>query len=38
MADAPTKQDYRSSVFLPRTDFPMKAGLTQKVPVIAARW
>lgn len=38
MADAPTRADYRSTVFLPRTDFPMKAGLPQKEPVIAARW
>jgi len=40
MADAPetTKTDYRSTVFLPRTDFPMKAGLPQKEPAIAARW
>jgi isoleucyl-tRNA synthetase len=40
MADAPetTKQDYRSTVFLPRTDFPMKAGLPQKEPAIAGRW
>ncbi len=45
MADAPetpdtttTKVDYRSTVFLPRTDFPMKAGLPQKEPAIAARW
>jgi isoleucyl-tRNA synthetase len=39
MADAPdTKRDYRSTVFLPRTDFPMKAGLPQKEPGIAARW
>jgi len=40
MADAPetTTRDYRSTVFLPRTDFPMKAGLPQKEPVIAARW
>jgi isoleucyl-tRNA synthetase len=40
MADAPetAKSDYRSTVFLPRTDFPMKAGLPQKEPVIAARW
>jgi isoleucyl-tRNA synthetase len=40
MADAPetTKIDYRSTVFLPRTDFPMKAGLPQKEPGIAARW
>src|SRR4051812_32776389 len=40
MADAPetTKTDYRSTVFLPKTDFPMKAGLPQKEPGIAARW
>src|SRR4029078_10283421 len=38
MADAPTKTDYRSTVFLPRTDFPMKAGLPQKEPAILARW
>src|SRR5690349_19028626 len=42
MSDAPDKvtekTDYRSTVFLPRTDFPMKAGLPQKEPVIAARW
>src|SRR5436190_431752 len=39
MSDAPdTKTDYRSTVFLPRTDFPMKAGLPQKEPAILARW
>jgi isoleucyl-tRNA synthetase len=40
MADAPdtTKTDYRSTVFLPRTDFPMKAGLPQREPAILARW
>jgi isoleucyl-tRNA synthetase len=40
MSDAPdnTKPDYRSTVFLPKTDFPMKAGLPQKEPAIAARW
>jgi isoleucyl-tRNA synthetase len=40
MADAPetTKTDYRSTVFLPRTDFPMKAGLPQKEPAMIARW
>jgi isoleucyl-tRNA synthetase len=40
MADAPepTKADYRPTVFLPRTDFPMKAGLPQKEPAILARW
>ena len=36
-ADSP-KQDYRDSVFLPKTDFPMKAGLPQKEPGILARW
>ena len=37
-ADTPTKPDYRSTVFLPRTDFPMKAGLPQKEPAILAKW
>ncbi|QDP19187.1 isoleucine--tRNA ligase [Sphingomonas xanthus] len=32
------KQDWRSTVFLPRTDFPMKAGLPQKEPLFLARW
>jgi isoleucyl-tRNA synthetase len=31
-------RDYRDTVFLPKTDFPMKAGLPQKEPGIAARW
>ena len=35
MTDAP---DYKSTVFLPQTDFPMKAGLAQKEPAIAAHW
>jgi isoleucyl-tRNA synthetase len=35
MTDAP---DYRDTVFLPKTDFPMKAGLPQKEPGILARW
>src|SRR6187551_2810788 len=38
MADAPDKPDYRSTVFLPKTDFPMKAGLPQKEPAILAKW
>jgi isoleucyl-tRNA synthetase len=33
-----TQRDYRDTVFLPKTDFPMKAGLPQKEPGIAARW
>lgn len=31
-------RDYRNTVFLPKTDFPMKAGLPQKEPGILARW
>jgi isoleucyl-tRNA synthetase len=31
-------RDYRDTVFLPKTDFPMKAGLPAKEPGIAARW
>jgi isoleucyl-tRNA synthetase len=38
MSDAPDKPDYRSTVFLPKTDFPMKAGLPQKEPLILAKW
>ena len=32
------KRDYKDTVFLPKTDFPMKAGLPAKEPGIAARW
>ncbi|MBK9012335.1 isoleucine--tRNA ligase [Novosphingobium sp.] len=32
------QRDFRSTVFLPKTDFPMKAGLPQKEPGILARW
>ncbi|KZY55415.1 isoleucine--tRNA ligase [Erythrobacter sp. HI0063] len=42
MSDADPQQseqrDYRDTVFLPKTDFPMKAGLPQKEPGILARW
>ncbi|MCX9145777.1 isoleucine--tRNA ligase [Erythrobacter sp. WG] len=38
MSDDSTQRDYRDTVFLPKTDFPMKAGLPQKEPGIAARW
>jgi isoleucyl-tRNA synthetase len=31
-------KDYKDTVFLPKTDFPMKAGLPQKEPGIAAKW
>ena len=33
----PTR-DWRDTVFLPKTDFPMKAGLAQKEPQILDRW
>ncbi|OYU16054.1 MAG: isoleucine--tRNA ligase [Alphaproteobacteria bacterium PA4] len=33
-----TLPDYRTTVFLPKTDFPMKAGLPEKEPVILAQW
>ncbi|WP_298335806.1 isoleucine--tRNA ligase [uncultured Erythrobacter sp.] len=32
------KRDYKDTVFLPKTAFPMKAGLPQKEPGIEARW
>ena len=30
--------DYKNTVFLPRTDFPMKAGLPELEPRLLARW
>jgi isoleucyl-tRNA synthetase len=36
MSDAP--RDYSETLFLPKTDFPMRAGLPQKEPEILARW
>jgi hypothetical protein len=40
MADdaATTSRDYRETVFLPETPFPMRAGLPQKEPVILEAW
>src|SRR6266581_3814856 len=35
---ASTEPDYKSTVFLPATDFPMKAGLPQLEPKLLARW
>ncbi|MCX8476385.1 MAG: isoleucine--tRNA ligase [Sphingomonas sp.] len=31
-------RDWRDTVFLPKTDFPMKAGLASKEPAILERW
>jgi len=36
--DTSAPAEYRDTVFLPKTDFPMKAGLAQKEPAILARW
>src|SRR6476469_11022012 len=36
MSDAP--RDYSETLFLPKTDFPMRAGLPQKEPEMLARW
>src|SRR5262245_33936651 len=40
MTDATDKSapDYRATVFLPATDFPMKAGLPQLEPKLLERW
>src|SRR5258708_39466989 len=36
MTDA--ARDYSETLFLPKTDFPMRAGLPQKEPEILASW
>ena len=36
--DAAKGPDYSQTLYLPRTDFPMRAGLPQKEPEILARW
>ena len=38
MTDQGEKLDYSKTLFLPRTDFPMRAGLPKKEPEIVARW
>ncbi len=38
MSDSPPAADYRQTVFLPVTRFPMKAGLAATEPRILARW
>jgi isoleucyl-tRNA synthetase len=38
MADAPTGRDYRETLFLPETSFPMKAGLPQREPERVKHW
>jgi isoleucyl-tRNA synthetase len=39
MTETPTKaRDYSETLFLPKTDFPMRGGLPQKEPGLLARW
>src|SRR5271156_1594969 len=38
MTDAPEGPDYSRTLFLPKTDFPMRAGLPQREPEILERW
>ena len=37
-SDMTEEKDYKDTVFLPKTDFPMKAGLANKEPAILERW
>ncbi len=37
-SDQETGRDYRETVFLPETPFPMRAGLPQKEPLTLAKW
>ena len=36
--DTPATRDYRETIFLPETPFPMKAGLPEREPQWLARW
>ncbi|MBO9631332.1 MAG: class I tRNA ligase family protein, partial [Shinella sp.] len=38
MTDTPEKVDYSATLYLPQTEFPMRAGLPQKEPETVARW
>ncbi|PCI62590.1 MAG: isoleucine--tRNA ligase [Kordiimonadales bacterium] len=38
MSDTNEKRDYRDTVFLPKTDFPMRAGLPKREPEYLAKW
>ncbi|MFL5235886.1 MAG: class I tRNA ligase family protein, partial [Microvirga sp.] len=35
---APKERDYSETLFLPKTDFPMRAGLPQREPLLLRRW
>ncbi len=38
MSDAQNKDQYRDTVFLPKTDFPMRGNLPEKEPAMVADW
>ena len=38
MTDTAQKRDYSETLFLPQTEFPMRAGLPQREPELIARW
>jgi isoleucyl-tRNA synthetase len=38
MNEATDKNDYSSTLYLPQTEFPMRAGLPQKEPELVAKW
>jgi isoleucyl-tRNA synthetase len=38
MTDTAEKNDYSSTLYLPQTEFPMRAGLPQKEPEMAKKW
>src|SRR4051812_2234915 len=38
MTDTIEKLDYSKTLYLPRTDFPMRAGLPEKEPLLVQRW
>ncbi|UVC09711.1 isoleucine--tRNA ligase [Rhizobium sp. TH2] len=38
MNEATQKNDYSATLYLPQTDFPMRAGLPQKEPELVAKW
>ena len=38
MTDSSQARDYRETLFLPKTDFPMRAGLPKKEPLFIRKW
>ena len=38
MTDTTEKIDYSKTLYLPQTEFPMRAGLPEKEPLLVKRW